>query len=106
MGKISVTRRLEIAKAENSLRNKVFTQTLSLGGKLIENEKWVIERIEKCRACTHFGKVEVIGLLKKTDGCTICKCPMITKPFFLEHPLGADCPKSLWQEIDKKYKKL
>jgi hypothetical protein len=109
MSKLTFDEQAEIAgiqEAEKSFRIKMFAKALSIGGELIEKEKkqWVIDRINKCRSCEYFGKVTADGLLKETDGCLDCGCPMITKPFYKSHPLGATCQKGYWDEIDSKYK--
>ena len=105
MSKITFDEMAEISGSEKSFRNKVFANALKLGGELIPKEQlqWAKKRIEKCKSCPFVGKVNAEGLIKETDGCTICGCPLLTKPFYKSHPLGADCPKGFWNEIDAKY---
>lgn len=53
---------------------------VSLGGTMV-TEKEYNQRLEACRSCDKAGTVEPLPTVKM-EGCTLCKCPLGTKPRF------------------------
>jgi len=69
-------------------------------------------RVKICHGCDRFGKVLAeVGL--ETEGCTICRCPSVTKPYMETYwsltkgkIVKAVCPHedgNLWAEVDKQF---
>ena len=52
------------------------------GGELLEKDE-VKKRLEVCSQCEFKGEVKIpVPILNITDeGCTICGCPFVTKPY-------------------------
>ena len=85
-----------------------FSEVVKLGGKLVSREHYEA-RVKVCRACEFVGEVEPAPSLKM-EGCTLCGCPLKTKPYFDRFLVGGKeitCPHpegSRWTEIDSKFK--
>ena len=85
-----------------------FSEVVKLGGKLVSREHYEA-RVKACRACEFVGEVEP-GPNLKMEGCTLCGCPLKTKPYFDRFLVGGKeitCPHpegSRWAEIDSKFK--
>ena len=85
-----------------------FSEVVKLGGKLVSREHYEA-RVKACRACEFVGEVEPAPSLKM-EGCTLCGCPLKTKPYFDRFLVGGKeitCPHpegSRWTEIDSKFK--
>ena len=85
-----------------------FSEIVKLGGKKVSREHYEA-RVKVCRACDFVGKVEPAPNLKM-EGCTLCGCPLKTKPYFDRFLVGGKeitCPHpegSRWTEIDSKFK--
>ncbi len=59
---------------------KQFRDFVKCGGVPVSKEN-AEARINICKGCDKFGKVEPKkGLIM--DGCTVCKCPTATKPYY------------------------
>lgn len=85
------------------------------GGKQVSDDHWR-ERVKICMACDKAGTVEIPlpGKTIKTDGCTECGCPFLTKPTWEEYfswrelrVKKATCPHptegNKWQELDNRF---
>ena len=57
---------------------EVLAEIVKKGGELVEPEI-AQKRIDICRGCDKVGEVEPIPFIKM-EGCTICGCPLATKP--------------------------
>lgn len=77
---------------------------LSIGAVFVTDDQYN-ERIEVCSGCPHKGFVD-LPLVQSVPGCTLCGCPLSTKPkvrsYF--HPIElrkitVDCPDGRWPEL-------
>lgn len=107
-----------IKKATRQQRTAFMIKTLAdirrAGGEIIEDQDWICERMEKCKACPFYGKVKPLRLFV-TDGCTLCGCPgeekvrTLTKLNTSLEYVKESCPHpevDQWADIDSKYLKL
>lgn len=71
---------------------------------VMATEEQYKERVNICKGCKFFGVVEIPGAV--VDGCTICGCPVATKPRVVKYfnpaklrIVKAECPMELWPEL-------
>ena len=85
-----------------------FAELVKLGGVMVSRDHYEA-RVKACRECEFVGEVQPAPHLKM-EGCTLCGCPLKTKPYFDRFLVGGKeitCPHpegSRWTEIDSKFK--
>lgn len=74
---------------------------MDFAGVLVSQEDY-IARVETCKGCDKFGVVVLPGGTE-VPGCTICKCPVETKPRVLKYfnpakmrVVKVKCPLGKW----------
>lgn len=63
----------------NKWRAEKLSKIIKKNGSLVSKEQ-AYDRIDICKSCPHFGKVNP-DFFGEVDGCTICGCPSMTKPY-------------------------
>lgn len=87
---------------------KTLSKVVKKSGTLVKKEHGDA-RVEVCRSCPNFGIVLTeVGL--KTEGCKICLCPSITKPYMdtylslttlmMTKAKCSDSENNRWAEVD------
>lgn len=79
---------------------------VKFGGTLVSDDQYN-QRVSKCNGCEFMGGVSLPGVSDEVKGCTICKCPLATKPRYKKYfsftqlrTVLAKCPKGFWADID------
>lgn len=69
----------DILKEGKSFAVKVISRMIKNGSEMLSDDSpEYIEKVSACIACPYFGEVYPAPRLK-LHGCTICKCPVVTK---------------------------